>query len=206
MAIISMKKNKGFVLAFSLLISSIVLALALGIFNILLKQIVLTSTAAESQIAFYAADAGAECGLYWDTNTSRTPQNDSSAYDSNGNYAYTYNGIFALPSSYPDISLGYPFPAVVVDYLDRNGETFLCGASMQDGYVTSGDQSSATTEFIFNPSTDQNKCSKVTVKKGLNVGGAGYDTVITSRGYNVACGALNTVSRRIVERAIEVKY
>lgn len=194
--------KKGFVLAFSLLISSIVLALAFGIFNILLKQIVLTSSAKDSQIAFYAADAGAECALYWDTHTSRTLVNDPIAFDSNGNYNYSYTGIFAIPNTYPDVDLGYPEPRFVIDYLDQGGTTFNCGLVMRDAYITLGDDVSARTQFEFNLTSDSKVCAKVLVEKGLNVGGSGYDTRIRSRGYNDC----NTGSSRRVERAIEVKY
>lgn len=194
--------RKGFVLAFSLLISSIVLALAFGIFNILLKQIVLTASAKDSQIAFYAADAGAECALYWDTHTSRTPINDLNAFDSNGNYNYSYTGIFAIPNTYPDIALGYPDPAYVIDYLDQGGTTFSCGLAMRDAYSTSGDSLAARTQFEFDLTSDSKVCAKVLVEKGVNVGGSGYDTRIQSRGYNDC----NTANSRRVERAIEVKY
>lgn len=195
-------KKRGFVLAFSLLISSIVLALAFGIFNILLKQIVLTSSAKDSQIAFYAADAGAECALYWDTHTSRTISNSPTAFDTNGNYLYSYTGIFAIPNSYPDIALGYPDPNSVIDYLDQGGTTLNCGLMMRDAYYTSGDTTSAQTQFEFDLTNDSKVCAKVLVEKGVDIGGPGYDTRIQSRGYN-DCNASNM---RRVERAIEVKY
>lgn len=194
--------KKGFVLAFSLLISSIVLALAFSIFNILLKQIVLTSSAKDSQIAFYAADAGAECALYWDTHTSRTPINDVNAFDSNGNYNYSYTGIFAIPDTYPDIVLGYPEPGLAFEYLDQGGSTFNCGLVMRDEYSSSGDSVSARTGFAFDLTSDSKVCAKVLVEKGVNVGGSGYDTRIQSRGYNDC----NSGSTRLLERAIEVKY
>ena len=195
----NMIQKKGFVLAFSLLISSIVLALAFGIFNILLKQIVLTGSAKDSQIAFYAADAGAECALYWDTHTSRTPTIDPDAFDLD-NYKYSYTGIFAIPSSYPDIALGYPEPNSVSNYLVQAGN-FSCGQVMRGTPSTSGNGVAAQTRFEFDLIDGGKVCAKVLVEKGINVGGSGYDTRIQSRGYN-DCG---TGSRR-VERAIEVKY
>ncbi len=194
--------KKGFVLAFSLLISSIVLALALGIFNILLKQIVLTSSARDSQIAFYAADAGAECALYWDTHTSRTTVNSPEAFDINGNYVYSYRGIFAIPTSYPDTLLGYPNSKSVADYLNQGDTTFSCGFSMRGGHLTTGDADLATTEFEFNLTSDEKVCARVIIEKGTNIDGTGFDTRIRSRGYN-DCDVNNA---RRVERAIEVRY
>ncbi len=59
-------KQDGFVVLFTVLISVIVLVLATGIFNIALKETELTVSAKESNLAFYAADAGSECALYYD--------------------------------------------------------------------------------------------------------------------------------------------
>lgn len=58
--------KQGFSLLLTVLIVSIILSLALGIGSIVLNQIKLSGTGRQSQIAFYAADAGAECALYWD--------------------------------------------------------------------------------------------------------------------------------------------
>jgi hypothetical protein len=44
----------------------LLLSLGLAIFNIIIKELIISSTIRDSQIAFSAADAGAECALYWD--------------------------------------------------------------------------------------------------------------------------------------------
>jgi len=59
-------RARGFTLLIATLVSSILLALGFAIFNIVSKELVLTSSGRESQFAFYAADSGIECGLYWD--------------------------------------------------------------------------------------------------------------------------------------------
>ena len=56
----------GFTLLLAALISSIVLALGTSIFGIVQKELILSSIGRDSQHAFYAADSGAECALYWD--------------------------------------------------------------------------------------------------------------------------------------------
>lgn len=65
-----MNKNhdtqRGFTLLMAALVSSIVLALGSSIFMIAQKQVTLSSLGRDSQFAFYAADVGAECALYWD--------------------------------------------------------------------------------------------------------------------------------------------
>jgi hypothetical protein len=48
------------------LIASIVLALGTSIFTLVRKELILSSIGRDSQYAFYAADTGAECALYWD--------------------------------------------------------------------------------------------------------------------------------------------
>ncbi len=53
---------------FAVLISIIVLAVGASIVNIALKQIVLSGVGRESQYAFYAANTGIECAIYWDLN------------------------------------------------------------------------------------------------------------------------------------------
>lgn len=61
-----MQKTKGFAMLFTVLIISIIMSIAIGISNVTFKQNLLTSIAKDSLVAFYAADAGVECGLYYD--------------------------------------------------------------------------------------------------------------------------------------------
>lgn len=58
--------KRGFTLLLAVLISSILIALGSAIFDLVSKEILLSSAGRESQFAFYAADSGIECGLYWD--------------------------------------------------------------------------------------------------------------------------------------------
>ncbi|MDO8509538.1 MAG: hypothetical protein Q7S24_00140 [bacterium] len=59
-------KQNGFVVLFAVLVSSIVLAITLGIADVALKEIVFSSQANYSHVAFFAADTGLECGLFHD--------------------------------------------------------------------------------------------------------------------------------------------
>lgn len=63
---IDYKENAGFVLLLASLISGIVSIIGMVIFEITIKELSLSSSGRESQIAFYAADSGLECALYWD--------------------------------------------------------------------------------------------------------------------------------------------
>lgn len=58
--------HKGFVVLFAVLISSVVLAITLGISSVAYKEVLLTSQAREANYAFFAADSGTECALYAD--------------------------------------------------------------------------------------------------------------------------------------------
>lgn len=62
----SRQTPKGFTLLLSVLVSSVLLALGFAIYNIVSKDIILSSSGRESQFAFYAADSGIECALYGD--------------------------------------------------------------------------------------------------------------------------------------------
>lgn len=57
---------KGFTTLFAVLVASLLLAIGIAIFNITYKELLLSSSARESQFAIYAADTGLECALYWD--------------------------------------------------------------------------------------------------------------------------------------------
>ncbi|PCH92027.1 hypothetical protein COB80_00760 [Candidatus Kaiserbacteria bacterium] len=62
------KKNisqRGFTLMLASLVASLLTALGLAMFTIAQKEIILSSLGRDSQVAFYAADTGAECALYW---------------------------------------------------------------------------------------------------------------------------------------------
>lgn len=58
--------TKGFTLFYAVLTASLLLAIGIAIFNITFKELILSSGARESANAFYAADTGLECALYWD--------------------------------------------------------------------------------------------------------------------------------------------
>lgn len=60
------KDRRGFTLLLSTLIASLLLILGASMFGITKKEVILSSLGRDSQFAFYAADAGSECGLYWD--------------------------------------------------------------------------------------------------------------------------------------------
>lgn len=62
----NINQKKGFTLLYAVIVSSIILAASISIINISLKQYKLSALSRESQIAFYAANTGVDCAVYWD--------------------------------------------------------------------------------------------------------------------------------------------
>lgn len=60
------KKRSGFTLLFAVLVANLILAIGIATFNLTVKQVLLSSVGRESQFAFFAADSGVECALFWD--------------------------------------------------------------------------------------------------------------------------------------------
>ena len=61
-----LKLKTGFTILLSVLVVSIVLSAGLGIFGVMTRELKLSGMGRESQLAFYAADAGIECFFYWE--------------------------------------------------------------------------------------------------------------------------------------------
>ena len=95
--------KRGFTLLIAAIIATIALSLGTSIFDIAQKEVTLSSIGKQSQYAFYVADTGAECALYWDVRYSyfatSTPSGVNPACDGtvlvvtppSGSYPYTQN-------------------------------------------------------------------------------------------------------------------
>ncbi len=60
------KKNNGFTLFIAIVVTSMFTLISFVVINISLKQIILANAGQQSQVAFYAAESGVECAIYWD--------------------------------------------------------------------------------------------------------------------------------------------
>lgn len=173
-------KNRGFTLLFAVLTASVLLSLALVIFSQMYKTLLLSSASKESLAAFYAADSGAECALYWDLK---------------------HEPIATFPDSIFATSTGS------ADY--RGSDSITCnGQKFNKSWIVNKSSNPATTNFDLYFNDDgvsppevfpTEGCTKVVVSKTENSGI--IITTIESRGYNI-CGS----SPRKVERAIRVTY
>lgn len=157
MTAIKQKKEKGFTLLFAVLLAVLVLAVGASVINIAMKQVILTGIGRESQFAFYAANTGVECALYWD---------------------YRDLGIFATSSLSDDPTEGIKnlancannynlFSNNEIDNLERNPAT----------------PGSAVSKFTIKFQDTIQYCAVVAVTKIKKNDGA-IATTIESRGYN----------------------
>lgn len=63
------KNQEGFILLLVILLISVILVIGLGVFDIVLREILISGIGRESQKAFYAADSALECARYWERRT-----------------------------------------------------------------------------------------------------------------------------------------
>ena len=184
-------KQRGFTLLLAALIASIVLSLAVAIFSIAQKQIALASLAQQSEYAYYAADTGAECALYWDVRPSVgyfyqstppgiTPMCDGTTLSftapSGGQpYPYPYSFTFQVP-----ISNGY---CAVVNVQKCQGAITDYGACCQH-------------RALANDGTGT--CDASTPEDSIS-------TQIRANGYSVSCSALGS-SQGVLERSVVLNY
>ena len=66
------QKKKGFVILFAVTVSSLLLAIALGVMNIAYKEVKFGTNAKDTNDAFFAADTGIECAFLNDKSTSNS--------------------------------------------------------------------------------------------------------------------------------------
>jgi len=170
-------KNRGMTLFIAVTIMGILLFISFAVVNITIKANLFATSGRDSQYAFYAADAGLECALYWDSkydafSTSSHPLlPDNTVYCAGSGVAGTGQALY--------------------------GTTTL-------GRIGLGGDTNPTSVFSFlmTPSVTSSACSVVTVYKYYSGSPLVLKTYIKSRGYNT-CDMTN--SRRM-ERGVEVTY
>ena len=170
--------NRGFTLFIAVIVSSLFLAIGFSLASLSVKQQIISSIGKESQFAFYAADTGIECALYWD-------------FKLGGE-----NNAFATSTDSTD-----PNPPLPTD-LPCNNQNIAATWSIE--HLTDR----ATTTFAFNfldpdPTKSNPYCAVVKVgKNGLvtTIESRGYNNASVS---GSSCLSSNP---RTVERAVRVSY
>jgi hypothetical protein len=146
--------EKGMTLFIAVVIMGLLLLISFAVINISLKATLFASSGRDSQYAFYAADSGLECALYWD---SRHPTLVSAFGTSVSGSPINCGGRV--------IEDGDPIPGTTT-------QTMIGG----------GGPTNATSTFYFEMSNGNHPlpyCAIVTVNKRAN-----GSTYIKSRGYN----------------------
>lgn len=174
---------KGFTIFFAMLVGSLSLAIGLAIYDLTIRELDLSATATQSQYAIYAADAGAECVLYWDAKWN----GNESVFPTSTQSTLLTSGATCLGQDI--IADGTPL------------DPYEPPSTSWTNWVVTRDADWATTTFTLGlGSVATSACAVVDVGKE-DEGGA-IITTIVSRGFNVC--SPNITPR--VERRFEIRY
>jgi len=202
--------KNGSVLILALVLASILLSVGMGISGIAMKEIKLSSIGNESGKAFYMADTGAECALYWDV---KNPYFTDPTYPLLSTFPTSSQSTLPDPTNNPIKCLEYnvldpthPSPppefCPVSDPSCSGGGLYTKHGGWYIKYDDMGIASkSATTTFLLKTllADDSQPCAVVVVSKRDT--GSGIFTTIDSRGRS----SCDTNPRR-VERGLKVSY
>jgi len=67
MLAVTSKRKKGFVILYAVLVAAVVAAIGIAVADLVARQIFLANVARQSQAAYYVADSGRGCLLYWNS-------------------------------------------------------------------------------------------------------------------------------------------
>ncbi len=162
-------KQKGFALLMAVIVTSTLLLISFSLSDISFKELILSSAGRDSQIAFYAADSGVECAMFWDV---RNPlgSNGASAFSTSTAHIINCSGRSIFTDSVPNV------PTVPTETPTVVGGSFA--STPPDVSIFVIDLDILPLDGLFN-----GPCAIVRVKKEQWVNGFGA-TTITSRGYN----------------------
>ncbi len=146
--------KRGFTMFFAVLVASLALGIGVAIYDLVVRELLLSYTTEQSQYAIYAADTGAECALYWDAH-----------YDIKGAY-----GLFATSSTDTRYNTGGPAVCNGIDV----------AAARSPAVFPTPDSALSTTTLTVGT----NYYAVVAVIKKKNAVTGNVDTTIYSHGYN----------------------
>lgn len=186
----TLKNNKGFTLLFAVIVSTLVLAVGGSIINIALKQVILSGVGRDSQYAFYAANTGIECALYWDI---------TGLISGRGGFATSSVSTATGPAG-----CAGTLNIFDTDSVEDGGAEFKVTSSVTVDWTTDDvTQSTFKLRDFKNIDGDPLEyCADVIVYKAVDNGGYVSATRIQSRGYNT-CDIENP---RRIERGLEMSY
>lgn len=201
------KKDRGVALLFAVLVAGLLMSIGLAIYNLSVWELLLSYARRESLYAFYAAESGVECAIYWDArqkfprelalgaDENLAPTTIEGIACGNGSAGNDVNGTITIPfgSSEPMIN------AVTYGTITEDDDTI---------------RPYAETRFYFGISPTiggegdskiPSLCSYVTVTKGMKTvdGSLRHVTTIRSKGFNTSC---DLGGSRVLERELVYRY
>lgn len=208
-----MVHRTGFALIMSLLVVSVIITAGLTILDISIKQVRLSGSAKDSEIAFSATTSGLECARYWRRVRSNQMENTNGGTPDAAT-SLTCFGVSATPSSPSGTELtgvSNGGRAYVYDYEFSWGSgvdarctkiTTMVIASAAAATSSVQIEPHASNDFMreFFPGYPDTSTS-IEFK---NCPPAGICTVISSRGYNRSCSTIN--SPGTIEREVLLEY
>ena len=180
----SQQHTRGFTILIAVVIASIVLSIGLAVLSIVFKQLQISGIAHESEIAFHAAYAGADCAEFRDRSA------DQNAFDVPGNGS--------LQSAATTIT------CMGVSSANSNGRA-RSGDEQLFEFTWDGGNACTIVSFYKFYSTSSSVSVVVDGEQMRSSCPVGAEcSVIKSRGYNAACDSLT--GDRIVEREITIVF
>lgn len=125
-----MRNEQGFTLLIAIAITATLLLVSTGIVSVAVKEAFLSASARESQHAFYAADTGIECAIFWDVRNPTNPEvsafdpSTSSQIECNEQGPWTVGGAPTSNFEFDFSSTGNPYCANVT-VIKQGGVTVI---------------------------------------------------------------------------------
>ncbi len=189
------QKKQGITVLVASLVASILLAIGLSIFNTTVKDLFFAATAKESEIAFYAADAAAECTQYWDFK----------------------GGVFATSSKSIQTPRGSQFNCLGYDITNATWILANDGGQLPPFEKTSFSIEFSSADLATTTTGNHSPiaCADVTLRKDgvkdpvtgdTDFGNPNSITTISVLGHNTSCSGADASSPRRVERGVQFSY
>lgn len=191
---------QGFTLFIAMIVTGLVLAIGFSIGNIVLKELTLSSSGKQSQIAFYAADSIAECALFWDKKQSDATPVGISPFATDTPFTVSPDQEIRCGSGVDVTATSGQIGHFLKIYGDDNGpvnDPNLAANATSTFYAAFRDPGG---------NASLSSCGKVTIAK------TPITTIIEARGYNsnyvgnAVTGSCDLSSPKTVERGLRVKY
>ena len=156
--IYSQKSERGFALLVAIIFTAVILAVSLALLDVSYKQVLLASSARQSQYAFYNADSALECALEQD---SFVPAGQTPRFD------YT-NGATSGTFTCERQSISYTYPVASNGSRQTTFNVTCNGtASTYNATVTVYKLSTGATNFYSNGFNNCNASDPYRVERGI---------------------------------------